>query len=92
MLTRTWAELDDRPDVMSPAAACLLGSRIRIPLRAWMFDSDMCCVGSGIGLKYTQLCMLFYTGVKLGLALREKHKLRVVETGCWGRHLGLRRK
>jgi hypothetical protein len=29
------------------AAARLLGSRVRIPLKAWMLVSCVCCVGSG---------------------------------------------
>jgi hypothetical protein len=30
------------------AATRLLGSRVRIPLRAWMFFSCVCLVGSGL--------------------------------------------
>ena len=30
------------------AAALLLGYRVRIPLRTWMFVSRVCCVGSGL--------------------------------------------
>jgi hypothetical protein len=86
---RRWAELDGRPDV-STAAALLLGSQVRIPLRACMFVSGVCRLGSatekkGIGLKYTQFCMLLYMGVKLGLALRAFENRQLRQT------LGLRR-
>ena len=37
-----------RVSLCKSAADRLLGSRVRIPLRAWMLDCFVCCVGNGL--------------------------------------------
>jgi hypothetical protein len=79
----------------NPVAAPLLGSRVRIQLKAWMFFSLVCCASSGLSEESYRLCVCVWHCVwcrdlndeevkaRVGPLRRKKRKFIFIFRSLW---------